>query len=158
MPTPTKVYNDIEFKAEDALATLLAAIASIDLAGAPIVKSLNTELLETTHIAVIADDFDPSQNPPRTGNHIGRVRIKVVTNIDDKPPAGYADLRAVHRQRCAIVRDTLMVITLDTDLSAALDDFTVQGFNFGGIRQRIIGRSWITEWSVILESVCGSDL
>lgn len=150
-------YNDLEFKSEDAILALLEA-ANLDLAGAPVVQSLITDALETTHIAIIADDFEPSQNPPRTGNHLGKVRIKVVTSFDQVPPSGFANLRTVHRQRCGLIRDTLMRADLHIVLSPLVENFTVQGFNFGRISQRIVGRSWVTEWSVILEGVCGSDL
>lgn len=156
-------YNDLEFKAEDAIAALLVPVAA-NLAGALVVKSLITDSLATSHVAIIADDFEPSQNPPRTGNHKGVVRIKIVTSFDEALAAGFADLRSMHRQRCGVVRDALMVATLDTDLTTAgqaivgQTGFTVQGFNYGRISQRIEGRSWVTEWSVILDSVCGSNL
>lgn len=162
MAAPT-VYNDIEFKSEDAIEALLDAVSG-NLAGSPIALSLATETLETSHVAIIADDFDPSQDPPRTGNWKGIVRIKVVTSFDEKLPAGFAKLRDLHRQRVGVARDTLMSSTLDADLTAAAQaiegqtGYTCQGFNFGRISQRIIGRSWVTEWTIILESVCGTNL
>ncbi len=155
---PVTFYNDLEFKAEDALNSLFTAGVVANLGGAPVVLSLVADELAKSHVAIIADDFEAHQDPPRTGNYKGSVRIKVVTNFDEALPSGFADLRSLHRQRCGVVRDTIAVSTLDTDLSAAVDNFTVQGFNFGRISQRIIGRSWVTEWVVILDSVCGSDL
>jgi hypothetical protein len=151
-------YNDLEFKAEDAIASLFTAPVLALLGAAPVVLSLITDSLTNSHIAIIADDFEPHQDPPRTGNYRGVVRIKTVTNFDEVVPGGFANLRALHRQRCGIVRDTLAVTTLDTDLTDAIADFNVQGFNFGRIHQHIVGRSWVTEWSIILESVCGTDL
>lgn len=157
---PVTFYNDVEFKCEDALASLFTAPVLANLGGAPVELSLGTDALETSHIAIIADEFTPHEDPPRSGNWKGVVRIKVVTSFDEEKrlPAGFTSLRALHRQRCGVARDTIMVASLDTDLTAALDDFTVQGFDFGRISQRIIGRAWITEWSVILQSVCGTDL
>lgn len=149
-------YNDLEFKAEDALGSLFTAPVLALLGNAPVVLSLINNDLAKSHIAIIADDFEPFPRP-RLGEYTGPVRLKVVTNFDEAVPNGFADLRALHRQRCGIVRDTLAVTTLDIDLSAAVADFSVQGFHFGRISQRIVGRSWITEWSVVLESVCGSD-
>lgn len=157
MPAPL-FYNDLEFKAEDAINSLFTAPVLALLGGAPVVLSLIHDSLATSHVAIIADDFEPHEDPPRTGNYKGRVKIKILTNFDEIPPSGFADLRALHRQRCGIVRDTLAVTTLDTDLSAAVANFTVQGFNFGRISQKVVARSWVTEWSVILQSVCGSDL
>lgn len=152
-------YNDVEFKAEDALASLFTAGVIANLGGLTgVKKSLIADALETSHIAIIADRF-PNTGEPQSGNWNNCVvRIKVVTDTSEVPPAGFADLRALHRQRVGIARDTIMVTTLDTDLSAAVADFTVQGFTFGDISQRIVNRSWITEWQVILGSVCGTDL
>lgn len=155
---PVTYYNDVEFKAEDALNSLFTSDVLANLGGAPVVLSMSQDALEKSHVAIIAEEFTPSTNPPRSGNYAGVIRIKIVTNFDENLPSGFTDLRTLHRQRCGIVRDTLMVTTLDVDLSAAVDDFTAQGFDFGRITHRIIGRSWVTEWSVILESVCGSDL
>lgn len=160
---PVTFYNDIEFKAEDAVLAVLTSAAA-NLVGAPLVLSLNNDDLQTTHVAIIASDFTPAETPPRSGTYKGIVRIKVVTAFDDAVAAGFANLRAVHRQRCGIVRDTLMVTTLDVDLTTAGQavagntGFTVQGFDFGKVSQRVMGRSWVTEWSIILQSVCGTNL
>lgn len=162
MPAPT-FYNDIEFKAEDAIAAVLAVVAD-NLGGAPIALSLASEDLATSHVAIIADDFEPHQNPPRGGNFAGIVRIKVVTSFDEQVPNTFANLRALHRQRVGMVRDTLMSSTLDADLTTAgravagNTGFTVQGFNFGRVVQRVANRAWITEWTLLLQSVCGSNL
>lgn len=155
MPT---YFNDLEFKAEDALLSLFTAPVLALLGGAPVVLSLVSDSLTNSHVAIIADDFEAFPRP-RLGEYTGNVRIKVVTNFDEENnlPAGFANLRALHRQRCGVVRDTIAESTLDTDLSAAVADFTVVGFHFGRISQRIVGRSWVTEWSVVLESVCALD-
>lgn len=157
-------YNDVEFKSEDAFVALLVPVQASDLVNAPIVMSLASEVLEVDHIAIIAEEFEAHQDPPRSGNWKGNMRIKVVTAFDQTVPNGFSDLRALHRQRVGVVRDIFSSSTLDADLTTAgqaIDGntgFTVQGFNFGRITQRIIGRSWVTEWMVVLDSVCGSNL
>lgn len=152
------VYNDIEFRLEDAYGDLLAAV-SANLVDAEIVKSLASSALDTSHVAVICDKLSPSDKMPHAGNWQTSVQIKIVTaaNETDSIPAGFTTLRDVHRQRCGVVRDAIMVEGLDTLLSVATG-LTVNGFTLGDVEQRIEGHSWITEFSVFHPLVCSADL
>lgn len=156
------VYNDIEFKVEDAIKSLLDGIAD-QLYSAPVVVSLLIDELETSHVAVIVESLDVAEGVKESGNWTTAARIKTVTSIDETITdemiaAGVADIRALHRLRCGLVRDTLMVENLDTLLGDATTDLTIQGNQFSKASQRIVGRSWISEFTITFYQVSGSDL
>lgn len=146
------LYNDLEFKAEDAFASVLATVAGV--LGLPLKKSLCADALEAEHIAIIAEDGDPSEGHKNTGNYRIPIRIKIATAIDGSASDA---VREVHRQRVGQVRDTLFVHNLPALLSAAVANFTVQDFFVGRLTQRIQGRHWITETTLTLDPVCGTD-
>ncbi len=152
-------YNDVEFKAEDAMVSLFTAPVIANLGGLTrVVRGLESDDLETSHIAVIAERFQNS-GLPQSGNWEKCVmRVKVVTDTSETVPNGFATRRDLHRQRVGVARDLFMAADLDTQLTSAVADFTVMGFDFGELHQRIVGRSWITEWQVILGSVCCVDV
>src|SRR5437762_2246657 len=105
---PVTFFNDVEFKIEDAVASLLAPHSG-DLGGAPLHLSLLTSALETSHVAVIVAALERADGHPRTGNWRATCRVKVVTAVDETLPVGFVDLRTLHRQRCGVVRDAVMV-------------------------------------------------
>lgn len=147
------IYNDIEFEIEDSIAAWLAPIQEYT---APIYVSLATEEIDNAaYVAVICDDLD-GEGLERNGNWQALVRIKVVTPFDETVPEGFANLRALHRQRCAVVRDRIMVVELADELSNT--SITVQGFSFPAVKQQVINRSWVTEFHVKLKRVSGNDL
>lgn len=157
------VYNDIEFKVEDALKVRLDTIGAVALWNAPVVVSLLIDELETSHVAIICEDLDLAEGMKESGNWTTAARIKTVTSIDeevtqDMIDAGVANIRALHRLRCGLVRDTLMVENLDTMLGDATTDLTIQGNVFSKITQRIVGRSWVSEFTITFYQVSGSDL
>jgi hypothetical protein len=146
------IYNDTEFKVEDAFEALLGEFQDYL---PPVVVSLASEELETAHVAIICDELN-SDDLIRNGNWEADVRLKVVTLFDETLPDGFASLRALHRQRCAVVRDNVMIRELATTLSTD-SGITVQGFSFPSVKQRVEGRSWITEFYVKLNSVSGVE-
>jgi hypothetical protein len=147
----TAAVNTPDFNLEDAYAGLLAT-AGDNLVGAPILVSMVITDLATTHIAVIVEKLQRSEDMPRSGNWQCDVHVKVVTAIDDTPQAPFPSLRALHKQRAGVVRDIVMVGGLDALLEAqaqSLDEsLTVQGYDFSDILHRIEGRSWVTEFVV----------
>jgi hypothetical protein len=100
---PVTLYNDLEFKCEDAVAIALAdAAAALNL---PIHKSLIADALETEHIAIIAEDGTPDDPNIATGNYNISVRVKIVTKVDQ---ANGVDVRELHRLRTGTIRDAYM--------------------------------------------------
>lgn len=151
---PISDYNAIEFKTEDAIKAMLDP-EQPDLA-IPIVQSLIVDDLEEEHIAIIALDFERAGSKTKQGNWLGNVRIKTVTAIKQDNLTS-AQVRALHRQRVGIVRDTLMHPDLADSLSAAIADFTCLDVEFSRVTQKIAGKHWISEFTIALE-VCGADL
>jgi len=145
--------NIADFNLEDAYLALLKA-NGVDLLGAPVFLSMASADFEETHVAVIVEKLERSDDMPRSGNWKCDVHIKVVTLIDDRKtlPAGYTSLRTAHKQRCGVVRDTLMIVGLDKALEAAAaileEGLTVQGYDFSDIIHRIEGRAWISEFVI----------
>ena len=150
-----RLYNDLAFRVEDSVCDLLAT-RQIDFVDAEIVPSLTSLLLDDDYVTVVADTCNYSDGPRLMGNWDVTVTVRIATYVENAVPAGFTDLREVHRQRVGVIADTIMQDNLHEQLSDNIDGgFTCQGYIFHQQTQGVEGHHWVTEITFVLAQCCG---
>ena len=144
-------YNDVLGKCEDALATIITALALTgeragDAVDVEVVTGAEDEERQTPFVCLQADD---TQEEVVKGTGIYRVLARAIIESNE------GETLLTHRARVASAADALMVDDIATQLSSAVEDFHVYDVSFTGQKANIDGNSLKTmvEMTVVC---CGS--
>ena len=145
MPT---FHNDILGKLELATQTFLAAAGLTLTDAANIHCGFAKDDRACPFIVAVARDAEIDVN--FDGNWSCDLEIMVASNVDDTT-------RAQHEERAGEAFSYFFTATIAADLSAAIDDFTVQEFLPRRQSKDLDDRKWIHR-AMFKVNCCGSDL
>lgn len=138
---------DLNYKAEDAIVALIAAISGFDLASKTY-TNLSMGTLETSHVLVASQlQVAPDSVDKSKPSWDVQVKINVVSDRDTTS-------KTTHRTRVAYVSDNLIVNDLPGLINtASSNSIMVQHVDYGGSTTEIIDRTIVTEVTLTLRHV-----